>query len=129
MRLMQEPQQVPSFGEYDPAGLAHQIVDVASDRKATDVVLLDIRALTTFADYFVIMSGTSTVQIRALGENIQEALREDHIRPLHVEGSAEDGWVLVDYGQVVVHIFSPDQRAYYGLEQLWIGATTVVRIQ
>lgn len=126
---MQERQAVPQVVEYDAAAVAHRIVEIASDRKATDVLLLDIRRLTTFADYFVIMSGTSTVQIRALSENIRERLEEEGVNALHTEGSADDGWVLIDYGAIVVHIFRPEQRSYYGLEQLWSAATTVVRIQ
>lgn len=105
------------------------MVDVASDKKATDVVMLDIRRLTTFADYFVIMTGTSTVQVRTLAENIEATLKEEGIRALHTEGNADDGWVLIDYGQVVVHIFRPEQRAFYGLEALWNEAITVVRMQ
>jgi ribosome-associated protein len=116
-------------GSYDPTAIAHRIVDVASDRKATDVHLMDIHSLTTFADYFVIMSGTSTVQIRALVRNIEEAMDNEGLHPINIEGNADDGWMLLDYGAVVVHIFSPGQREYYGLERLWREATTVVRIQ
>ena len=104
---MQELQTVPNLLEQDPAALAHEIVDIASDRKATDVLMLDIGKLTTFADYFVIMTGTSIVQVRTLSENIQERLKNQGVRPLNAEGNAEDGWVLVDYGSVVVHIFRP----------------------
>ena len=128
MTMMQQIQPTVS-GDYDPTVLAHRIADIASDRKATDVHLLDIHQLTTFADYFVIMSGTSTVQIRALVRNIDETLDDEGVHPINIEGSADDGWMLIDYGAIVVHIFSPDQREYYGLERLWNGATTVVRIQ
>jgi ribosome-associated protein len=126
---MQQRQPDPQLEEYEPAALAHEIVEVASDRKATDVVMLDIRKLTTFADYFVIMTGTSTVQVRALSENIRERLQDEGVRANHAEGSPDDGWLLIDYGSVVVHIFRPEQRAYYELEQLWSDATTVVRVQ
>jgi ribosome-associated protein len=126
---MQEPQTVDRVEAHEPANLAHEIVDIASDRKASDIVMLDIRRLTTFADYFVIMSGTSTVQIRALSENIRMRLQEAGIRPLNAEGTPDDGWLLLDFGAVVVHIFRPEQRAYYELEQLWRDAVTVVRVQ
>lgn len=126
---MQELQTDESLEEYEPASVAHDIVDIASDRKAADIVMLDIRKLTTFTDYFVIMSGNSSVQVRALSDNIRRRLLEKGIRPLRSEGSAEDGWVLMDYGPVVIHIFRPEQRAYYGLEQLWSDAITVVRVQ
>jgi ribosome-associated protein len=128
MAMMQQIQPA-ALGDYDPTGIAHRIVDVASDRKATDVHLMDIHGLTTFADYFVIMSGTSTVQIRALVRNIEEALDREGLHPINIEGNADDGWMLLDYGAIVVHVFSPDQREYYGLERLWREATTVVRIQ
>ena len=126
---MQELRAVPPHAEPDPAELAQQIVDIAADRKASDIVLLDIRRLITFTDYFVIMSANGPLQMRALSENIQERLKEDGIRADHVEGTADDGWLLVDYGSVIVHIFRPEQREYYGLEQLWSDATTVIRIQ
>ncbi len=126
---MQELRASPPYAETDPADLAHQIVDIATDRKAADIVMLDIRKLITFSDYFVIMSASGPLQMRALSENVRERLKERGIRPDHVEGGADDGWILVDYGSVIVHIFRPEQRAYYGLEQLWSDATTVVRIQ
>jgi ribosome-associated protein len=128
MTMMQQIQPAAT-GDYDSTEIAHRIVDVASDRKATDVHLMDIHDLTTFADYFVIMSGTSTVQIRALVRNIDEALDREGLHPINIEGNADDGWMLLDYGAIVVHVFSPDQREYYGLERLWREATTVVRIQ
>lgn len=126
---MQELKTSEPLEEYDPASLAHEIVEIASDRKASDIVMLDIRKLTTFTDYFVIMSGTSGVQVRALSENIRRRLQERGIRAQQSEGSADDGWVLMDYGGVVVHIFRPEQREFYALEQLWSEATTVVRVQ
>ncbi len=115
--------------DLDPSALAHRIAEVASDRKASDVHILDIHNITTFTDYFVIITGTSTVQIRALAGNIEDLLAVEGIQPLHQEGSAEDGWVLLDYAHVVVHIFSPTQREFYGLERLWSEGTTIVRIQ
>lgn len=126
---MQELRARPSPAEPDPADLAHRVVEIATDRKAVDIVMLDIRRVITFADYFVIMSGSGTLQLRALTDHIQERLKEQGIRCDHAEGGPEDGWTLIDYGSVIVHIFRPEQRAYYGLEQLWNEATTVVRIQ
>lgn len=109
--------------------LAHRIVDIASDRKAEDIVLLDIRPVAFFAHYFVIMTGTSDRQIAALTTALSETLEQEGIRALQVEGSPASGWVLMDYGDVVVHIFSPAQRAYYNLEKLWSEAPVVVRMQ
>jgi ribosome-associated protein len=126
---MQELRVVPTLAEADPAELAHQIVEIAVDKKAVDIVMLDIRRLITFADYFVIMSASGPLQMRALSENIQERMKEDGIRADHVEGGADDGWILLDYSAVIVHVFRPEQRAYYALEELWSDATTVIRIQ
>jgi ribosome-associated protein len=109
--------------------LAKKIVDIAADKKAEDVVLLDIRRLTTIADYFVICSGASERQIAALTRAVLEELDKEHVAPLHSEGVGESGWVLLDYGSVIVHIFAPEVRDYYRLERLWSQALTVVRIQ
>lgn len=112
----------------DPAELAHRIVDVASDKKGSDIVLLRTAELTTMADYFVIASGRSERQVQALGQAIVDELRADGVRPLGVEGLSSARWVLLDYGSVIVHVFSPEEREYYGLERLWSGAAQVVRV-
>jgi len=80
------------------------------------------------ADYFVIASGRSDRQLQALGGAIVDELRADGIRPLGVEGRANTRWVLLDYGSVIVHLFAPEEREYYGLERLWSNAAQVVRI-
>ena len=105
-------------------------MEAIAEKKGEDVLLLDIRSLSPFTDYFVIGSGTSDRQLRALVEGLQDVMRSQHKRrPLSVEGRAESGWVLMDYGDVIVHLFSPDKRAYYNLEGLWHDGKTVVRIQ
>jgi len=113
----------------DATELAKKIVDIAADKKAEDVVLLDIRRLTTIADYFVICSGASERQIAAITQAVLEEMDKESIAPLHSEGIGESGWVLLDYGSVIVHIFAPEVRDYYRLERLWSQALTVVRIQ
>ena len=101
-----------------------------AEKKGEDVLLLDIRSLSPFTDYFVIGSGTSERQLRALMDGLEEVLRAEHKRkPYSVEGRAESGWVLMDYGDVIVHLFSREKRAYYNLEGLWHEGRTVVRIQ
>jgi ribosome-associated protein len=112
----------------DASELAHRIVDVASDKKGSDIVLLRTAELTTMADFFVIASGRSDRQVQALSQAIIDELREDGIRPLGVEGLSTARWVLIDYGGVIVHIFAPEEREYYGLERLWSKAAQVVRI-
>ncbi len=119
---------IASSSALEPAELAHRIVEVASDKKASDVLLLRTSEVTIMADYFVICSGRSDRQVQALSQAIADELREDGVRPLGVEGLGSARWVLLDYGSVIVHVFAPEEREYYGLERLWSSATEVVRI-
>jgi len=110
--------------------LARRIVEIASDKLATDIVLLDIRPIATVADYFVVASTASDRQMQAVVRDLEQSLRnDDGIRPLRVEGQASSGWVLIDYGDVVVHLFSAEQRSFYRLEELWSAAVPLVRMQ
>ena len=100
--------------------LAKAIAKAADDKKARDIVLMDMAALTPATDYFVICSAGSTTQVRAIADNIDEELAEKHsLEFLHKEGYREAEWVLLDYGDAVVHIFLQDSREYYALESLW----------
>lgn len=81
------------------------------------------------ADYFVICSGESERQIKAIVDEVTERTKEDNVRPLHIEGNSPSGWVLMDYGSVIVHVFAPAVRGYYQLEELWSDASVVVRMQ
>jgi len=83
----------------------------------------------SFADYFVIASGQTVRQLEALFDSLNRGLADNGVKPLGREGEADSGWVLLDYGSVVVHLFAPEERAYYDLEGLWHAATPVVRIQ
>ena len=113
----------------DIAQLARAVVDIASDKKASDILLLDIKDVTTIADYFVICSGSNARQIQAIADAVDEELRNQGARLLHREGAAETGWVLLDFGDVIVHIFGAKEREYYRLERLWSEAKTVVYLQ
>ncbi len=104
------------------------VVEVASDKLAEDIVMMDLRRVTDFADYFVIMSADSSRQIEALEEDIIKELKEAQVVPFHREGTAASGWVLVDISDVIVHILGPEQREFYQLERLWSRATQVVRV-
>jgi ribosome-associated protein len=98
----------------------------AEDNRGRDIVVLDIRELTTFFDYFVIATGTSRRQLHAISEEIDHALEEGMgDRRLGIEGYDESRWILLDYGDLVVHLFDPETRAYYALEQLWAQAKRV----
>jgi ribosome-associated protein len=109
--------------------LAKRIVELASDKKASDIVLLEIRELTTLADYFVIASGASERQLVAIADGIVEGLREEGTRPIGREGSANAHWVLVDYGSVIVHVMATPERDFYQLERLWAEAPLLLRLQ
>jgi ribosome-associated protein len=112
----------------DASELAHRIVEIASDKKGNDIVLLRTAELTTMADFFVIVSGRSDRQVQALAGAIVDELRDAGIRPLGVEGKQSSRWVLLDFGSVIVHVFAPDEREFYGLERLWGKAAQVVRV-
>lgn len=94
-------------------------VRAAADKKAGDLVVLDVGDLLSITDYFVICSGTSDRQVRTIVDEVQSKLREAGTRPLRTEGEAGGGWVLIDYGEFVVHVFTEETRAYYDLERLW----------
>jgi ribosome-associated protein len=115
--------------ERAPLELARRIVDLAEDKKAADIVLLDLTALTTLADYFVICSGGSERQLDAIADGIVGPLRDEKTKPIGREGTPASHWVLVDFGSVVVHIFTPPERDCCGLEKHWSEARTVLRVQ
>lgn len=99
-------------------------IKILDNKKAMDITALKITDLTTVADYFVIVSGTSTTHIKALADELEDKLSEMGQEPKHIEGKAT-GWILLDYGNVVVHIFTPDSRETFNLEKLWSDAQTV----
>ncbi len=100
-------------------------IEAAQDRKAVDVVVLDLRPADGFTDYFLIMTGANIRQIQAISDAIQDALGSAGVKPAHVEGGERAGWILLDYFDFIVHIFSPDSRAFYALERLWGSADRV----
>ena len=104
------------------------VVNLASDMLASDIVMLDLRRVAPFADYFVIMSAGSTRQIQALEEDISQALKTEQVHRFHREGTPASGWVLLDFSDVVVHIFGAEEREFYNLERLWYQAPQVVRV-
>jgi ribosome-associated protein len=116
-------------GDRAPLDLARRIVELAEDKKAADIVLLDLGELTTLADAFVICSGGSERQIDAIADGILETLRDEGVKPIGREGTPESHWVLLDYGSVIVHVFTPPERDYYQLERHWSGAKVVLRVQ
>ncbi|MGF1536135.1 MAG: ribosome silencing factor [Elainellaceae cyanobacterium] len=108
--------------------LALDIVDAASERKAADISVLDVSDVSYLADYFVVMTGFSNVQVRAIARSIQQTTEENWDRSPHrVEGMTDGNWILLDYGDVIVHVFMPQEREYYGLEAFWGHARRVDR--
>ena len=117
---MMQPATASGGTQISPEDLASAIVDYASDRKAVDIVQLDLRGMIGYTDYFVICSGRTERQTKAIHDAIYEGLKSTHRRlPERVEGLPGARWILMDYLDVVVHVFVPDTREYYRLEQLW----------
>jgi len=104
-------------------------VEAASEKKAADIVLLDARGVCSFADYFVICSGDSSKQLEAIRGEVGLVLKNLGVTPHHCEGTTESGWLLMDFSDVIVHIFASLERERYQLDELWGKAVSVVRIQ
>lgn len=109
--------------------VARKAVEAAGNKQAGDIILLDVRKVCTFADYFVICSGESERQLKAICEEVEHVLKNEGVLPHHREGTLDSGWVLLDFGDVIIHIFAPFERQFYQLDELWSEAIPVVRIQ
>ena len=109
--------------------MARNVVDVLEEKKGEDIVILDIKELADFCDYFVISSGTSDRMLQALADGVIENMRQHHKLKGRLEGLPQDGWLLIDFGDVIVHLFSPDRRNYYRLEELWSRGKVILRLQ
>ena len=111
---------VPAHSEVlSGEALMERIVSVASDRKAIDVRVLDVREMVGYTDYFVICSGNTERQTKAIHDAVYESLKGEGVLPRRVEGAREARWILMDYGDCLVHIFTPEARSFYRLEALW----------
>jgi len=107
-----------------PEQVAHAL-RAAEDKKATDLVVLDLRKAAGFTDFFVIASGTNPRQIRAIADSVMAVLADEGVKPAHVEGYERSEWVLLDYFDFIVHVFAPETRLFYGLERLWGNAERI----
>ncbi|MEW5939900.1 MAG: ribosome silencing factor [Chloroflexota bacterium] len=105
------------------------MVNALEDKKGEDILLIDIKDVASFTDYFVICNGTSDRMLTALAKSVEDSIRKDHKKKGRIEGDPAGGWLVLDYGDVVVHLFSPDQRDYYRLEELWQEGKVLVRVQ
>ncbi|MBX6772444.1 MAG: ribosome silencing factor [Chloroflexi bacterium] len=104
------------------------MTDWLAEAKAEDIVLLDVRRATYLADYFVICTATSDRHLASLTERLRERTDELAVRANHVEGTPDSGWILIDYGDVIVHLFSPALREFYHLERVWSEAATLLHV-
>ena len=103
-----------------PEEIVRTVSDYASERKALDIVQLDLREMVSYTDYFVICTGRSDRQAKAIHDAIYQGMKDEHgMLPARVEGLAQGNWILMDYIDVIVHVFTPDTREFYRLEQLW----------
>jgi ribosome-associated protein len=109
--------------------LAREIADLVVGELALDTRLLDVREVTLIADYFVICSGNSDRHVQALTEKVREQLAKKGLRPFGAEGEAASGWILLDYTDVILHVFTPTVRRFYDLEGFWNQAKTILRVE
>ena len=100
-------------------------VAAALDKKASDIVVLDLRHTPAFTDFFVVCSGQNSRQVKAIADNIEDTLRQAGVRPAHVEGYDRAEWILLDFFTLIVHVFAPQKRDFYGLERLWGDAIRI----
>jgi ribosome-associated protein len=107
-----------------PSQIDHALA-AAEDKKAADVVVLDLRKAAGFTDFFVIASGTNTRQVRAIADGVMDTLAEEGVKPAHVEGYDRSEWILLDYFDFIVHVFAPETRVFYDLERLWGNAERI----
>lgn len=100
-------------------------VNAAEDKKAVDMVVLDLRKAAGFTDFFIVASGTNSRQVRAIADAVMETLASEGVKPAHVEGYDRSEWILLDYFDFIVHVFAPETRVFYGLERLWGSAERI----
>lgn len=105
--------------------LTHKIASILDSKKAIDLTVLSVKGISPIADYFIIATGTSSTHINALAEYVEKGMAESGVFIRHREGKINGGWLLLDYRDIVVHIFSDDQRQYYALERIWSDAVRV----
>ena len=108
---------------------ARAAAEAASDKQASDIILLDLRPTCDFTDYFVICSADSGPQVEAIADGVEQAMSDTGARLHHKEGASDSGWMLLDFSDVVVHVFSPEARRLYQLDKGWTEAKTILRIQ
>ena len=107
----------------DARDMAKKAVAMLEDRKAVDVKVINIEKVSSLADYFIIASGTNRNQVQAMADNVQEALEKEGVRPKNIEGYQTANWILMDYGDIVIHLFDEENRLFYDIERIWRDGT------
>jgi ribosome-associated protein len=113
----------------EPLELAHTIVNALEEKKGENIILLDIQKIASFTDFFVICNGTSDRMLDALAKGVMDKVRETHHKKGRKDGDGVAGWEVIDFGSVMVHLFAPEQRNFYKLEELWGEGKILVRLQ
>ncbi len=127
--MTQQSTFISTDPDIDGITLARKAVEIAEDRQASDILLLDVRGICSYADAFVLMTVESRRQGQAVREAMHKGLKESGQPVLRTEGDTDSGWLLMDFSDVIIHIFAVEQREIYSLEQLWRSAVPLVRIQ
>ena len=109
--------------------IAKKAYDYLDEKKAVDIRIIDISKISIIADYFIIAGGTNVRQVKALADNVEEKLAKEEVVPKHVEGYSNAGWILMDYGDVIIHIFNQEDRLFYDLERIWNDGQVIERIE
>ena len=107
----------------DARDMARKAVAMLEDRKAVDVKVINIEKVSSLADYFIIASGTNRNQVQAMADNVEEALEKEGVRPKNIEGYQTANWILMDYGDIVIHLFDEENRLFYDIERIWRDGT------
>ena len=109
--------------------MAHLVIEILEEKKAEDIILMDLKEVADFTDYFIICNGTSDRMLNSLADAVSEKVKEVYKIIAKREGDPNEGWLLVDLGDIVIHLFSPELREYYQLEKLWQQGKTLVHVQ
>ncbi|MBR6350541.1 MAG: ribosome silencing factor [Lachnospiraceae bacterium] len=109
--------------------IAKKAYDYLDEKKAVDIRIIDISKISIIADYFIIAGGTNVRQVKALADNVEEKLAKEEVVPKHIEGYSNAGWILMDYGDVIIHIFNQEDRLFYDLERIWTDGQVIERIE
>lgn len=127
--MLRNSKPISGGANLNTSDLSRTIIEALEEKKGESIVLIDISQISDFADQFVVCSGTSVRMLDALADHVSDTVKPLIHRQPKVEGKPEDGWLVLDVGDVIVHLFTPDQRDFYGLEELWSEGKVLLRVQ